>query len=137
MKGFISEDEAAVTIPTLRAERDAIRADLDAAGRAPVVLRLRQSAIASYLAAINRLEQALERDAMDGEIESRLAFRELVQTVVVRAPRDGSDVWLTITGSLAQLAHEAGTANARNVGGIGGSGRGTRTPDTRIMIPLL
>ena len=137
VKGFISEDEAAVTIPTLRTERDAIRFELDGCDKAPTVLRLHPTAIASYLSAVDQLDKALERDAADGETESRAAFRELVERVVVHAPRADRGVWIEVKGRLSALVGEKAFPDATIVGGIDGSGRGTRTPDTRIMIPLL
>ena len=137
VRGFISEDEAAVTIPALRAERDGVRDELALCEAAPTVLRLHPNFVASYLDAIDQLEQEMELGAANGPGLSRMAFRELVERVTVHAPSAERGVWINVDGRLAALAAIGAASNATRVGGIGGSGRGTRTPDTRIMIPLL
>ena len=59
------------------------------------------------------------------------------ELVVVFRPEADRGVWIEVKGRLSALVGEKAFPDATIVGRINGSGRGTRTPDTRIMIPLL
>jgi len=58
-------------------------------------------------------------------------FRSLVESVVIQPHKAGEQYEVIIRGYLAKRYGN------RGVGSIDGSGRGTRTPDPRIMIPVL
>ena len=77
----------------------------------------------------------------DGESEAAKVIREVIETVVlhpvgVSRNRHTAPPKIEIVGRLEALIGQRFLIPVA-VGGIDGSGGGTRTPDTRIMIPLL
>ncbi len=107
LKGFLAEDEASVTLPKLRAERDQLRAELAASDEPPKVITLHPAAIKAYLASINRLEVVLAQHAVEGDEEPRKALRDLIEAVVVHPPNDDRIVMIDIKGQLAKVVGES------------------------------
>ena len=63
-------------------------------------------------------------------------LRRLLEAVVVHAEPNARGFTVEVKWPLAELT-ASGAFLARALGGIIGSERGTRTPDPRIMIPVL
>ena len=102
VKGLISEEEAERELPALRAERDRIRADLDASDEPPRLVTLHPAAVNHYLAAIATLEQTIKAgEAFDAE--SKTALRELIATVTVHAAPAGENPDISIEGQLTKM----------------------------------
>lgn len=136
VRGRISEEEADRLLPDLRKERDRLKAEVAALDEPPKLVTLHPAAVDAYLAKVDRLAAALAGDP-GSMIEHVEAVRALVETVVVEPAPTGVTPDLTITGFLARLCGNWAFPQCTLRGGSSGSGGGTRTPDTRIMIPLL
>ncbi len=130
-KGLIEDEEAAFLLAPLRAERDRLKRELEAQDKPSNIIELHPRAVTRFRENIESLSQivALKDGEPDADIVS--AFRELVAAVIVHQTSKGEPYALQIKGHLTSLLKSG------IVGDNGGSGRGTRTPDTRIMIPLL
>ena len=115
----------------VRAERDRLKRELEAQGKPSNIIELHPRAVTRFRENIESLSQivALKDGEPDADIVS--AFRELVAAVIVHQAGKGEPYALQIKGHLTSLLKSG------IVGDNDGSGRGTRTPDTRIMIPLL
>ncbi len=97
------------------------------------VVALHPGAIAHYRTQVEDLHTALAAGDLTGS-GAVDAFRALVSTVIVGAKAEGLQIELR--GRLAELTGAPAFPEGV-VWGNSGSGGGTRTPDTRIMIPLL
>jgi hypothetical protein len=124
VRGFIPEEEVAITIPTHRAERDSLIAELQMLALPPSVVSLHPAAVTAYVKAVERLEVTLESAARSG------------RQVIVHPPTPDAGVAAEVRGYLSKLIGEDLFPNTKVPGGHG-SGRGTRTPDTRIMMQIL
>jgi site-specific DNA recombinase len=123
----------ATRIKQLEAERGALAAELAALARSAPVIALHPASLKRYRADVERLAELLA-GSDEGAAELIAAVRALVARVTVHAPPGARDLRVEIHGRLAELTGAPGLVAE---GGIDGSGGGTRTPDTRIMIPLL
>ena len=128
VRGFISEDEAAVSIPALRAERDGVQAELDACEQAPAVLQLHPATVKSYLAAIDRLEATMAQSEVDGDAGSRQALRDLVESVVVFRPEADRGVTIEVHGQLSALVGEEAFPSETVRGKLAVAGEGLEPP---------
>jgi site-specific DNA recombinase len=111
------------TMNTLENERVKLTADLCAMTNADNMVSIHPSAVQRYQRAIAQLGDEL-KCASPEEIA---LLRSLVKTVTVYSGTDGL-VEIDIKGRIAALC---------DCGYVDGSGGGTRTPDPRIMIPVL
>jgi hypothetical protein len=102
-KGFITEAEAGETLPSLRAERDAIKAEIEASEEPPKVVALHPAALTHYMRAIDELDAAIRAGVAAGSEASRRALRDLVERVVVIAAKRNGTVAIDIHGKLAGL----------------------------------
>ena len=139
-KGVLSEEVAERKLPRLQAERDRLTAELEAEPVVENKITFHPGTLARYEGALARLQTELEKGAAESDAEQAAAIRELVETVTVRRdPSRRGGVEVEISGRLAALLNApVYPGHLRSpVGGNAGSGGGTRTPDTRIMIPLL
>ena len=120
-------------------ERRKITGDLSDEPTASDVISLHPAVLARYEQQLVQLQDALSKGINAGDSEATEAIRDLVETVTVfRDPSRLGGVTVEIAGRLTALLNEPvfPTQRSRSVG-KGGSERGTRTPDPRIMIPVL
>lgn len=133
LKGTIDHATMAEPIRRLEQEKEAVDAELATLNETAPAIAIHPAAVAQYRRDVNALQALL---AADGEAESDEVIarvRRLVESVTVHAQTGVKGFTLEIRGRLAELIENS----RRVVGGNGGSEGGTRTPDTRIMIPLL
>ena len=88
-------------------------------------------AIAKYKEQLETLEHRLRSYEAESRVETSAALRALVASVTV-----WPDYTFEIIGRLEELIGGKIYPSVKRWG-TGGSGRGTRTPDPRIMIPVL
>ena len=122
----------------LDAERKRIAEELQSEPPAPNEVALHPAILKRYEEQLGRLEEALGKAVRAGDGETAEAIRDLVETVTVFRDRERpGGVAVEIAGRLNALLGEEAYPN--RVRGVwkGGSGGGTRTPDPRIMIPVL
>ena len=140
IKGLVDPETLRTRIKELETERDRLKAELAAAAQAPV-LTLHPGAINAYGRTLDDLATALASSAGSGDPEVINKFRALVQAVIVtpldKATSHAVRVEIEIKGRLAALTGIPAFPDRFQCGDSVGSGGGTRTPDTRIMIPLL
>jgi site-specific DNA recombinase len=121
----------------LAAERKRVKAELAQIAAASEIVTVHPAAIERYLADIRRLAEVAAEAAELDEPELVATLRQLVQAVIVHAPPGTDELAIEIKASLSELTLP-GPLLKRSSGGVtGGSGGGTRTPDPRIMIPVL
>ncbi|MEN3347505.1 MAG: site-specific recombinase, partial [Bradyrhizobium sp.] len=136
-KGIGDLDAIGPRMKALQAERDQVKAQLAAAAAADQVVTLHPAAVDRYLADIKRLADVATDAAALDEPELVATLRSLVEAVIVHAPANSNEVTVEIRASLSELTLPGPLVKRTGSGGIDGSGRGTRTPDPRIMIPVL
>ena len=120
-------------------ERKQVAMELDSEPAAGDLISLHPAVLARYEQQLVHLQDALSKSANAGDSEAAEAIRDLVETVTVfRNPSHPGGVTVEIVGRLnALLGEQAYPHNVRGVWVKDGSERGTRTPDPRIMIPVL
>ena len=124
-------------IKALEIERIEIDSKLKCANAADIVI-LHPAAIEQYRADVERLAAlASEHNDFVESAELIEALRRLVAGVIIHAEPYGRGFNVEVQGRLAQLTNSDLFPSRSEGGGISGSGRGTRTPDPRIMIPVL
>jgi site-specific DNA recombinase len=130
-KGTIDDDEAVALLNPLRAECKRIESDLAAAESHTNVIELHPQAAQRFKENLEDLAAMLtDRDAAP-DLQLIGSFRSLVGR-----NRPTSKGWGGIRDSYP--GPPSGPNGHRNrVSSTGGSGGGTRTPDPRIMIPVL
>jgi site-specific DNA recombinase len=138
VRGIVEPEDVRERIAGLKQEKQKIEIDLERfqSSKTPVVLH--PTAMASYFRCVDDLEQSIKINSLHGSEESKSALRELVDSVVVSPPDKAADR-MTVEGAGLPLpaCRRQFVPAAFFSGGKDGSGGGTRTPDTRIMIPLL
>ena len=133
-KGFLTDADLATRLPTLKTERQELEQELAEVPREVNVVALHDKALSQYEIKLAQLREELQAGVDDGNSAGAKGLRELVDSVIVYPNRQGG-VGVKIQGKLNALIGADGFGNLGVVNG--GSGGGTRTPDTRIMIPLL
>jgi site-specific DNA recombinase len=132
--------DLATLVPRIKAleiERANIDGKLKCANAADIVT-LHPAAIEQYRADVERLAAlAAENSDFVESAELIEAVRRLVAGVIIHAEPYGRGFNVEVQGRLAQLTNSDLFPSRSEGGGISGSGRGTRTPDPRIMIPVL
>lgn len=125
-------------IKTLEAERADVAGRIAQATASAEIVTLHPAAIEQYAADVARLADLTAAHAELPESAELVAMlRRLVAEVVVYAEPNARGFDVEVKGRLAELTGSAAFP-ARSKGGvISGSERGTRTPDPRIMIPVL
>ena len=136
-KGFVSEEDAGRLLPALKVEQDRLAVDLAGLTATNAVIELHPTAVTAYLDAIDDVRGLIAMGSGEGSEVSKNALRDLIETVTVFPPTPQDGVVIEVAGQLASLIGGQHFPSARISGGMCGSGGGTRTPDTRIMIPLL
>ena len=126
-------------INALQAERDQVAAQLAQAAGSADVVTLHPASIERYAADIARLaDLTASQTEFSESAELTATLRRLVQSVIVHAEPNAQGFSVEIKGRLAELSGASAAFASRSRGGVnGGSERGTRTPDPRIMIPVL
>ena len=132
-------------IKALGTEKAAVAADLSAAQEPDNVVALHPAALTEYRAAIAALSVHLETETPDEGGAFIETIRGLISRVIIKAEPNTKGFEIELRGYLAELCGLEGIeipdvsaiAAEASPGGNGGSGRGTRTPDPRIMIPVL
>jgi site-specific DNA recombinase len=137
-EGWVCErhpDKVADRIKVLEAERDTIRAALATA--APSDIALHPASIERYAADIASLGSIGESGDPELAVDLVEKLRRLILEVIVHAPPGSDELAVEIKGRLAELTGAGSFVKRSGRGVKGGSGGGTRTPDPRIMIPVL
>ncbi len=142
----IEPEDAKEQISVLRARKHSLEEDLAQAPEPVNVVSIHPVAAQRYEEMISQINLELQNTGSvnPGSVGASL-LRELIETVDVYRGPDAGRVEVQVKGHLNVLLSEGTTAYSRSVvngprnpgRGLGGSGGGTRTPDTRIMIPLL
>ena len=137
-KGRGDVDSLLTRIDGLEKERRDTKAALATAGTATEIITLHPASIERYAADVNRLaDLAAEKSDFAESDELITILRRLVDAVVIHAAPGTGDFSVEVKGRLAELTG-SDAFPSRSKGGVnGGSERGTRTPDPRIMIPVL
>ncbi|HEV2518026.1 MAG TPA: recombinase family protein [Devosia sp.] len=121
VKGIVSEDEAAVQLPPLRAEKAELEAKLKTVGEPVKVVELHPTAIKEYLATVDQIEAALRTEAGD-EHPAVEPIRKLIDRVIL-TPSANGPLHIRVEGKLNALIG-GGQYPAMSLGGIIGSGGG-------------
>ncbi len=88
----------------LASEKEAIEAQLAEDAPQSEVIALHPAAVARYLAQIERLNNAVNKELMAGESQSEVRdFRALVESVIVYEVPPGATLDVEIRGRLAEL----------------------------------
>ena len=95
------------------------------------MIALHPAASGSYQQQLRNLSASLNLNASDHDSEAGKAIRDLIEKVIVY--KDGAGLTVEIPGRLTKIISQT----FPRVEGNDGSGGGTRTPDPRIMIPVL
>ena len=136
-KGIGDLDAIGPRMKALQEERDQVKAQLAATAQADQVVTLHPAAVSRYLADIKQLSDVAADAAALDEPELVATLRSLVEAVIVHAPANSDEFTVEIRASLSELTMPGPLMKRTRSGGIDGSGGGTRTPDPRIMIPVL
>jgi DNA invertase Pin-like site-specific DNA recombinase len=134
--GVITDDEAKAKLPPVRAEIARLTEELAAAAKPVKIIELHPTAIRDYLAAIDRLDLALQRDRDAGSEESTQALRDLIENVMVHPKDAAGEIALTINGQLARLVGGQPFPSVTISGGTSGSGGALRAQNTLRCVPL-
>jgi site-specific DNA recombinase len=121
--------------PPKLSEKTSIAEQPAAAESIKTVVSIHPAAIKNYLADVVKMRQALDDEDAAERPELIAPLRRLIHNVIVHANPSVKDFEVDIKGRLQELL--GAPFLTRSVGGNGGSERGTRTPDPRIMIPVL
>jgi DNA invertase Pin-like site-specific DNA recombinase len=124
--GVITDEEAKGKLPALRAEIAQLKGELAVAAKPVKVIELHPTAIRDYLATIDRLDLALQRDRDGGSEESTQALRDLIESVVVHPKDNDGTIALTVNGQLARLIAGQALPSLKISGGTSGSGGALR-----------
>ena len=103
VRGTLSEDEAEAHLPSLRAERDRLGAELAATPEPPKVVTLHPASVKAYLADLARLDQLINKDIEEGDHALAHCLRCLIQTVTIVPSAAGTAPEIEIRGHLATL----------------------------------
>ena len=134
--GVLTGDEAKPRLARLREEKGAAEMAL-AAQPAPIdAIVLHPTALRRYDEQLANLSKAVQDGVDAGDLAECDALRDIITSVVVHPdPAKKGGVILDIQGKLNALVGWE-SRDPRSVGS-NGSGGGTRTPDTRIMMLML
>jgi site-specific DNA recombinase len=103
-RDLIEEDDAAALLPPLRAEREALKADL-AADEPPLkVIELKPKAVEKFRQEIEQLAELLKNKNDDVPLEFSKSFREIVSAILVEPRQPGEEYRYEIKGWLSALA---------------------------------
>lgn len=134
--GTVSQEKAAERMPGLQVEVEAAKAALASSEEPPKVVTMHPRVVDEYLRDLDRLDQLIADDLAAGDDGLAKALREILTKVTVMPAPTGQPPRIEIEGYLETLLKQAGSTNVLPGVKIG-SGGGTRTPDPRIMIPVL
>ncbi len=133
-KGLLTDADLEGRFQDLKAERQQLERELLDVPKEVNVVALHDKALGQYEIRLAQLREELQAGMDDGNSSGARGLRELVDSVIVYPNREGG-VGVKIQGKLNALVGAEGFGSLGVVNG--GSGGGIRTPDTRIMIPLL
>jgi len=125
-------------VDTLTKQRREVAAQLAHAAAADEIVMLHPASIERYAKDVTTLADLAARHAILPESAELVAtLRRLVQEVIVHAEPNTTGFSIEVKGRLAELTGSGAFPSRSGGGVIDGSERGTRTPDPRIMIPVL
>ncbi len=142
---IIDPEDARAAMQKLRPRRKELQELLADTPELPPVITVHPVAAQLFEEKVTDLQKEMEAGEIDPLSLGAQLLRELLVKVVVYKDDKTGRVEVTIHGHLNMLLHQEsqkpgkGGVPAQKVAGVGsgGSGGGIRTPDTRIMIPLL
>jgi site-specific DNA recombinase len=133
--GTLPMDRVEARLKELQGERERLSAELAEAKVEVPVIEVHPTALRHFSRNLERVRQSIENEGTIHDRETFEAFRAAVSHIIVGdGPIDG-DYEVDVVTYIAALTGEE--AFIGKMGGTAGSGGGIRTPDTRIMIPLL
>ncbi len=132
--GRLTDEEADIHLPALRRRRQGLLDEYHELESFHVV-KLRPSVLEVYRRDLDRLEDAINGNLARGINAAGNLIRSMIETVTIEAAPAGQLPGIIVRGDLARIVGFEQDSPQR--GGDAGSGGGIRTPDTRIMIPLL
>jgi DNA invertase Pin-like site-specific DNA recombinase len=136
-RGTILAEEADARVPQLRAERDAAKAELDAAEQPAKVVTLHPGAVDEYLRNLDRLAELIGADLREDDDGLARALRGLITTVTVLPAPRGEAPLVRLTGHLATLLGRAVFPHGSYSGGrLVAEGRFNTLPPTAPVFTL-
>jgi site-specific DNA recombinase len=131
IKGILSQDDAAVRLPQLRAEKARLEEELAEIPEPPRVVALKPALIRRYLLTLERLENMARFGAEADDIKR--AIRDLISTVTVLPPSGpGERPSLKIEGHLSSVIDEGRAKHIAVRGGRMVEGRALESNILRV-----
>ena len=103
VRAIISEQEATVILPSLRAERDRLEKEISALSTPTNVIEIEPKAVMRFRENIENLSQIVGSKHAEPAIEIAYAFRQLVAAIVVHPRKKGEPYIIEIKGYLNSL----------------------------------
>ena len=103
MRGRLTNEEVDSQLPTLRSERDRIKAALDGCEEAPKVVSLHQAAVDDYLRNLDRLAELIGSDLSEGDTTIAEALRKVIERVTVMPTPAGTTPPIAVHGRIEAL----------------------------------
>ena len=123
-------------MPVLRSDLEAAKAALTASKEPAKVVSMHPKVVDPYLRDLDRLDQVIAGDLAEGDDGLAKALREFLTKITVMPAPSRQAPEIKLEGYLEALLKQTFEDHPIS-GGKYGSGGGTRTPDPRIMIPVL
>jgi site-specific DNA recombinase len=103
-KGVLEHDDVRERLPRLKTERDALQQEIDQIEMSKAPIALHPTAITSYLDSVERLEQVIRGNPLQGNEESKTALRKLVDSILIHAPdTEGRGMRIEVRGYMSRL----------------------------------
>ncbi|MBX9455884.1 MAG: recombinase family protein [Rhizobium sp.] len=117
---LIEEEDAASILPPLRAQRDALKADLAAEEPPTKIIEMKPKAVEKFRQEIEGLAELLKNKTDDVPLEFSKSFREVVSAILVEPRKAGEEYRYEIKGWLSALAGPDLSAVSANLMVAGG-----------------
>ncbi|MGO7157141.1 recombinase family protein [Rhizobium leguminosarum] len=103
-RGTIDEDDVAMMLPTLKAERERLKSNLASGEALSNVIELKPKAVLKFREDVESLAEILKDRAAEPSAEMARAFREVVSSVIVYPRAAGEAYRYEIKGWLSSIA---------------------------------
>jgi site-specific DNA recombinase len=115
IRGILDEDKGALQIRELKSEKAALTEERHATVDAVPDLAVHPAIADSYLASLDRLEDALKGPEGPMEAEEFSAVRDLLEAITVTPDASSSKSTIEVTGDLARFLAPSGTSSGGSV----------------------
>lgn len=115
IRGILDEDKGALQIRELKSEKAALTEERNATVDAAPDLAVHPAIADSYLASLDRLEDALKGPEGPMEAEEFSAVRDLLEAITVTPDASSSTPTIEVTGDLARFLAPSGTSSGGEV----------------------